>query len=104
MKWLRRGAIALLCVGTLAVAAASLFLWVLGGERGTAWLVARVLPQAAPILTVASVRGTLLRGLVLEDVRLRLPRDELDIDTLTLVWNSNAALTGTLAFDSAVAG
>jgi translocation and assembly module TamB len=104
MKWLRRGLIVLLGVGTLAVAAAAVVLWLLGGERGTAWLTARVLPRAAPMLTVARVRGTLLGGLVLEDVRLRLPRDELDIDTLTLVWDSNAAFAGTLAFKSAAAG
>jgi autotransporter translocation and assembly factor TamB len=103
VRWLRRSLVALLAVGTLAVAAAAATLWVLGSESGTSWLAGRVLPRAAPIVTVARVRGTLLGGLVLEDVRVRLPRDEVDIDSLSLRWNSAAALLGTLEFGTATA-
>ena len=41
---------------------------------------------------------------MLEDVRIRLTRDELDIDRLALSWNAGAALLGTLAFDPVDAG
>jgi translocation and assembly module TamB len=37
-------------------------------------------------------------------VRVRLTRDELDIDRLALEWNANAALLGALAFESVEAG
>ena len=38
---------------------------------------------------------------MLEDVRLRTTRDELDIESLALEWNAAALLAGTLAFDEA---
>jgi hypothetical protein len=103
MKWLRRGLIILLGLGTLAVATAAAGLWFLSSERGTAWLAERLLARTGPALTVGRVRGSLLAGVVIEDVRLRLPRDELDIESLTLEWNPTAALVGTLGFDRATA-
>jgi translocation and assembly module TamB len=77
-------------------------LWVAGTQSGTAWVVNRLL-AGAPQVTIAGMRGTLLEGLVLEGVRLRTERDELDIDSLTLDWRPAALLGGTLAFDRAAA-
>ena len=103
MKWLRHSLIVLLGIGTLAVATAMVTLWFLGSERGTAWLAARLLARTGPALTVGRVRGSLARGVVIEELRLRLSRDELDIEALALEWNPAAAFLGTLAFDRAVA-
>jgi translocation and assembly module TamB len=104
MKWLSRALIALLALGTLGVGVAVFVLWVLGSETGTSWVFDRALARAGSALTVGRTSGTFLGGFVLEDVRLRLTRDELDIDRLSLEWNANAALIGALAFESVEAG
>ena len=78
MKWLRRSVLSLLGLVVLAGAAAGAVLWLIASEAGTAWLAARLLARTGPALTVGRVGGTWLGRLVLEDVRLRLPRDELD--------------------------
>jgi len=78
--------------------------WIVGTETGTAWLVQRLLARAAGGgLRVERISGSLLDGLVLENVRLRWPRDELDISRLVLVLDRSAALGGTLAFTRAEA-
>ena len=100
MRWLKRGAWALVVLALLACAGAATLLSVVGSERGTAWLIGRLL-AGAPQVTVARVRGTLLDGIVLEGVQLRTERDELDIDSLALDWNGAAMLTRTLSFDRA---
>jgi translocation and assembly module TamB len=92
----RRVTVVLACIGALAVAALGAVLWAVGTESGTAWLARRVLARA-PGVSVTAVRGSLLRGVVLEDVRVRLARDELDIARLALEWDAAAALGGTLA-------
>jgi autotransporter translocation and assembly factor TamB len=84
MRWLTHTLAGLLVLGTLAVALAAGLLFVLASEGGTHWLAARVLARTGPQLTIRRVDGTLLGGLVLEDVRLRLSRDELDIGRLAL--------------------
>ena len=93
MKWLKRSAIALLALGLLAAAGAAAVLWVAGTESGTAWLVQRLIARA-PQVTIARVRGTLLDVLVLEGVRLRTTRDELDIDSLALAVERPGAAGG----------
>jgi translocation and assembly module TamB len=104
MRWLNRLGLVLLAIGTLAIGCAALVLWLLGSESGTAWVFDRALARVSPIVTVGRTSGTLLGGFVLEDVRLRLTRDELDIERLALAWNANAALLGTLAFEAVEAG
>jgi translocation and assembly module TamB len=103
MKWLRRSAIALGALVFLALAGVAAVLWVAGTEGGTAWVVRRLL-AGAPTISIERVRGSLLGGLHLEGVRLRTPRDELDIDSLDLDWNAAALLAGVLAFEHADAG
>ena len=100
MRWLKRGAWALLALAILAFAGAAAVLVVAGTDGGTAWLLQRLV-AGAPQLTISGSRGTLLSGLVLEGVRLRTTRDELDIESLALEWNAAALLAGTLAFDEA---
>ena len=100
MRWLKRGAIALVVLVLLAAAGAGAVFWVASTESGTAWLVHRLVARA-PQVTIARIGGTLLDGLVLEGVRLRTTRDELDIDSLALQWNASALLAGRLAFDDA---
>ncbi len=84
----------------LVGAAAAGVLWVIGTEPGTTWLVRRLL-AGAPTVSIADVRGSLLDGITLTDVRFRTRRDELDIDTLALSWNGPALLAGSLTFDRA---
>ncbi|HSC16297.1 MAG TPA: hypothetical protein VLI71_14330, partial [Gammaproteobacteria bacterium] len=103
MTWLRRGAILLSAVVVLALAGVAGVLWVAGTDGGTAWLMRRLL-AGAPSISIERVRGSLLGGLRLEGVRLRTPRDELDIDSLDLDWNAAALLAGVLAFEHADAG
>ncbi len=102
MTWRKRSAVALVLLVALAAAGVGAVLTVVGTETGTAWLVRRLL-AGAPGVTIAAIRGSLLEGVRLEDVRLRTARDELDIDVLTLDWNPAAVLARTLAFDRAVA-
>src|SRR5918993_1770889 len=100
MKWLKRGAWTLLALALLAVAGAAAVGWLTGTEGGTAWLVRQVVARA-PQLDIARSRGTLIRGLTLEGVRLRTAQDELDIESLALEWSAAALLRGTLTFDEA---
>jgi autotransporter translocation and assembly factor TamB len=91
MKWLSRSLVVLLGLLTLGVAFAALALWLLGSEAGTSWVFHRILARAGSALTVGRTSGTFLGGFVLEDVRVRLSRDELDIDRLELSWDADAA-------------
>jgi len=93
-------AFALSGLALLALAAAGAGAWVTGTETGTAWLVGRLL-EGAPQISIGRIRGTLLGRLVLEDVRFRASRDELDIDSLTLDLNGRSVLGGALAFTRA---
>ena len=101
MRWLTHTLAGLLVIGTLAVALAAGVLYVLASESGTHWLAERVLARTGRELTIGRVGGTLLGGLVLEDVRLRLARDELDIGRLELKWEPAAALLGEVEFRAA---
>jgi translocation and assembly module TamB len=103
MKWLFRGVVALLAVGALVGAGVGAVFWLLDSESGTAWWLPRVLARVAPTVTIGRIHGSLLSGLVLDDVRLRTPREELDIAELTLTWDPTPALAGTLAFRRAAA-
>ena len=100
MKWLKRSVWVVVGLALLAAAGFGALIWAIGTEPGSVWLVHRLL-AGAPEVTVARIRGSLLDGLVLEDVRLRTTRDELDIDSLALGWNGPALLGGTLAFADA---
>jgi translocation and assembly module TamB len=84
----------------VALAGVAAVLWVAATDSGTAWLARRLL-AGAPSVSIDRVSGSLLGGLRLEGVRVRTPRDELDIDSLDLDWNAPALLTGVLAFDHA---
>jgi translocation and assembly module TamB len=99
VKWLKRSALTLLAVVVLALAGVGAVLYAVGTDAGTAWLVRRLLVDAP--VSVARIRGSLLDGVVLEDIRFRTARDELDIDSLMLQWDAAAFLTGTLAFERA---
>jgi translocation and assembly module TamB len=99
MKWLRRGMLGLTALAALAAAAAAALYWVVGTEGGARWIAARVLAPMTPAVTVGRVRGTLLGGVRLEELRLRLPRDELDVAAIDLDLDRSAALAGRLAFD-----
>jgi autotransporter translocation and assembly factor TamB len=103
MRWVKHGAIALCALTILALAGVGTLYWAVGTESGATWLITRLV-AAAPPISIARARGTLLGGLRLEDVRLRTARDELDIDVLELAWNAPALLTGVLAFERAAAG
>jgi translocation and assembly module TamB len=101
MRWLTHTLAGLLVLGTLAVALAGGALWLVATESGTRWAFARVLARTGPELTIGRVNGSLLGGLVVEDVRLRLTRDELDIGRLTLQWKPALALIGEIEFGAA---
>ena len=102
MIWRHRSLFALLGAGVLAGAAIAAGMWLLGTQAGTAWALDHVLPRTSGV-AVGRVSGTLLGGVVLEDVRVRLPRDEIDVARLALDWDAAAALRGTLAFRTAAA-
>ncbi len=100
MIWLRRTLwLALVLVITGAALAT---MWIVGTQGGAEWVIARA-TAATPSLTIASVRGSLLGGLVLGDVRWRSTRDELDFESLVVDWNAGAIVTRTLALDRVVA-
>jgi translocation and assembly module TamB len=101
MRWLTHTIAGLLVLGTLALALAGGALWLVATESGTRWAFARVLARTGPELTIGRVSGSLLGGLVVEDVRLRLTRDELDIARLALQWKPAAALLGEIEFGAA---
>ena len=101
MRWLTHTLAGLLVLGTLALALAGAALWLLATESGTRWAFARVLARTGPELTIGRVSGSLLGGLVVEDLRLRLTRDELDIPRLTLQWKPAPALIGEIEFAAA---
>ena len=101
MRWLTHTLAGLLLLGTLAVALAGAALWLVATESGTRWAFARVLARTGPELTIGRVNGSLLGGLVVEDVRLRLTRDELDIPRLALQWKPAAALIGEIELGAA---
>ena len=98
MIWLRRsGVLLLLGLGVLAAGGIGAGGWLLYTESGAAWALKEAFARA-PGVTVGSVRGTLLGGVVLENLRARLPRDELDVARVALEWDAAPALRGTLAF------
>jgi translocation and assembly module TamB len=102
MRRRTRGLLAALAlVLVLGAAGVTAVFWAVGTEAGTSWLVRRLL-AGAPV-SVARIRGSLLDGVQLENVRLRTARDELDIESLALAWNGPALLAGTLSFDRAAA-
>jgi translocation and assembly module TamB len=101
MRWLTHTLAGLLVLGTLAVVLAGSALWLVATESGTRWAFARVLARTGPELTIGRVNGSLLGGLVVEDLRLRLTRDELDIPRLALHWKPAAALIGEIEFAAA---
>ena len=101
MRWLTHTLAGLLVLGTLAVVLAGGALWLVATESGARWAFARVLARTGPELTIGRVSGSLLGGLVVEDVRLRLTRDELDIGRLALHWKPAAALVGEIEFGAA---
>jgi translocation and assembly module TamB len=101
VRWVGYSLAAVLAVLTLAVMAAAGVLWLLATEAGTSWALERLTARTRPALTIGRVSGTMLGGLVVEDVRLRLTRDELDIARLEARWNPAAALLGQLAFSTA---
>jgi len=101
MRWLTHTLAGLLVLGTLALALAAAALWLVATESGTRWAFARVLARTGPELTIGRVNGSLLGGLVVEDVRLRLTRDELDIGRLALQWKPAEALIGEIEFGAA---
>ena len=102
MIWRHRSLFVLLGLGALALAGIAAGVWLLDTEAGAAWALDRTLARASGV-AVGRVRGTLLGGIVLENVRVRLPRDELDVARLALDWDAAPALRGTLAFRSAAA-
>jgi len=101
MRWLTHTLAGLLVLGTLAVALAGGALWLVATESGTRWAFERVLARTGPELTIGRVNGSLLGGLIVEDVRMRLTRDELDIPRLALQWKPAAALIGEIEFGAA---
>ncbi|HEX5048557.1 MAG TPA: translocation/assembly module TamB domain-containing protein [Gammaproteobacteria bacterium] len=101
MRWLHRTLAGLLALGTLGVAAVAALFWLLGTQGGTDWLLARARPRIEPAFQIGRVTGTLLGGLVIEDVRVRLTRDEVDFARLEVQWDMAAALLGVVGFDTA---
>ncbi|MEO8463768.1 MAG: translocation/assembly module TamB domain-containing protein [Gammaproteobacteria bacterium] len=94
--------VVLLGLGVLAGGGVGAAWWLVCTESGIAWALEWALARA-PGVAVGGVRGTLLNGVVLENVRVRLPRDELDVGRLALEWDAAPALHGTLVFRSAAA-
>jgi len=58
MKWLKRALIVTLTLAVLAALGGASLLWLVGSERGTRWLVARLL-AATPELTIARQSGSM---------------------------------------------
>ncbi|HLF09996.1 MAG TPA: hypothetical protein VJA26_02185, partial [Gammaproteobacteria bacterium] len=99
MRWLLRSLLGVVALGALAILAVAVCVWVLASEQGTAWLIARLQARTAPALTIGRVNGSLLDGLILDDIRVRLARDELDIATMSVSWNALAAWSGVLELE-----
>src|SRR5262249_43286695 len=98
MRWLARTVAVFLVLGTLLIALAIGALFVLGNERGTQWLAARVLARTGPELTIGRVDGSLLGGFVLRGIRPRPSRAQLDIGQPPAGWEPSAALLGEIVF------
>jgi translocation and assembly module TamB len=86
----------LVALGALAIVAAVAIAWALGSEQGSAWLIERLEARASPAVSIGRVSGSLLGGLTLAQIEVRLPSDELDIATMSLSWNALAAWSGVL--------
>jgi translocation and assembly module TamB len=99
MKWLMRFALALGAFAVLLLLVIGAAAWVLGSERGSAWLVASLVERAAPALAVAQVSGTLLYGLTLRDVALVVNADRIEVDEIEIELELAGVLRNALVVD-----
>lgn len=92
-----RSAVALLGALALVLAVvAGAVAWMLGSERGTAWVVSSALERAAGVVTAERVGGTLLRGLTLGGVTLRAGADVVGVEDVEIDLAPGALLRGVL--------
>ncbi len=99
MRWLLRSLLAMGALCALVLVCVTALLWVLGSEQGAAWIVGRLTQSTNGAINVGRVEGTLLGGMRLTNVAIRLARDEVDIPTLTFSWAVAASLSGDLVLD-----
>ena len=104
MRWVLRSLLAIGALCALVLVCVTALLWVLGSEQGATWIVGRLTQRTNGAISVGRVEGTLLGGLRLSDVAVRLARDEVDIPTLELSWAVAASLAGDLVLDDVRAG
>ena len=104
MRWLLRSLLAMGALCALVLVFVTALLWVLGSEQGAAWIVGRLTQRTNGAINVGRVEGTLLGGIRLTNVAIRLARDEVDIPTLTFSWAVAASLSGDLVLDDVRAG
>jgi translocation and assembly module TamB len=96
-------AMALLAV-LLACAGTASLLWVTGTERGAAWAFALAEERSQGRFSVAEVRGTLLSGVTVTALEVRLPEDVIQAEEVTLVWDARTLLRGALVIDALESG
>ena len=77
MSWRKRVAVALGVLGALLLALLGALTWVIGSERGTTWLITTFV-SAPPAFTVGRIEGTLLDGVALGDVAIRMNADRIE--------------------------
>lgn len=97
MKWVLRSLVGAGTLCAIGLAAVGALWWLLATEAGAAWLVGQARARTGGAVAIERVSGTVIGGIELTGVALRLSRDELDIDTLRFDWFAPAALTHTLA-------
>ena len=89
MSWRKRVAVAFGVLGALLLALLGVLTWVIGSERGTTWLITTFV-SAPPAFTVGRIEGTLLDGVALGDVAIRMNADRIEARDVevTLAWRS----------------
>ncbi|AUH53334.1 translocation/assembly module TamB [Chromobacterium sp. ATCC 53434] len=94
-RW-RRVLAALALVLALLLAALG---WLVASSAGFAWAVKTAAEFSGGRLAVGAVDGSLWRGFVLRDIRVRGGADDVDVESLGLAWRPAALWRGELAID-----
>lgn len=94
MKWLALLVRLINIVAVIAVIAIGVGAWFANSKTGTAWLVGFVERRARPALTINSVDGTLIGGVELGGVHVKLPGRTLSADHVAMSFDPLSLLTG----------
>lgn len=95
MKRLTKAAIAVALIAALALGAA--LAWLAATPGGTRWLLETVIRTSGSRVSWQKIEGTISDHLSLKGVKLRLPQQEVELDSVELNWQPLLLLSGTVA-------